>query len=867
MHHPMRRSVVLLFVVLAGVAASFACAAAPALVTPEQFQNPPLTSKSRPLWFWNKATRTTAEIQEQMQKCRDESGYYGFGILPAAAPEKYLTEEYFARYGEAVRTAAKLGMKLCLYDEYWFPSGSAGGQFCKRFPELGLKTLSMQAEDVQGPKRYVTTLPPGKLMAAVAMSQTTLQRVDITGQATSQGQLVYDVPAGPWKLLLFTCTRAEKVSLMDYLDATAVRKFLEITHEEYYKRFKEYFGTTLDSAFYDEPPLYRANTWTEGFNEKFVKRFGRSPVLLYPALWLDIGPETASARNALFGFRADLFATEYIKTLDDWCRAHKIQLTGHMDQEQIVNPTCVSGDLLKVFQHQAIPGVDEIGHFGRTQRAFKLISSAAYNWDKPLVMSETFGAMPNPPVDMLYRIAMDQYAKGINFLVPHAVWLEDKKIMFPPELSWRHPTYGPALPAFNRYVGRLNLLLQGGRHVADVAVLYPIATLHAAYRFDAGNPYEGGPPVAEADYLDVGETLALDLRRDYTFLHPETLDRRCEVKDKTLCLENPVNHEAYRVVVLPGAKVAFASNLRKIRTFFDAGGSVIATGRLPDQSAEPGLDGEVRETVRHIFGVDPAGAVAPRPTATASSSFGAGYEASQAADGSLDTRWNSSDKSPGPQWLEIDLGCPVPVRRVTVREVFDRVRKYSLQAWDAANGRWSTIAEGERLGPRKVHEFKPTVTSRIRLQVDAYATNCFSIAELAANEETAAVTHRNAAGGRSWFIRASDSTAFQEAMDAALGVYDVRFEPSPTVSGGNLSYIHKVDGNRQIYFFANSSETPVETQLCLRGRLRLEFWNPHDGRRWPASSVHEKREGPGVTLVPLRLSAGRSLFLVGTVVP
>ncbi len=724
----------------AGLLSLRAVAVEPANVTAEQFASPSLECKSRPLWFWNQANPTKAEIDEQMQASRDQSGYFGFGILPAAAPEKYLSEEYFAWYGDAVRKAAELGMRLCLYDEYWFPSGSAGGQFCQRFPELGLKALAMQAADVDGPKRYEVTVPPGTTMGVVAMERSTGRRLDITKQVDAEERLVYDVPAGSWKVMIFTCSRAKNVSLMDYLDAEAVRKFLAITHEEYFRRFGDYFGTTIDSAFYDEPPLYRANTWTDKFNEKFEKKYGYSPVPLYPALWMDIGADTAAARNALFGFRAELFATEYIQTMDDWCRAHKIRLTGHMDQEQIVNPTCVSGDLMKVFKHQAIPGVDEIVYFGRTQRAFKVISSSAYNWDKPLVMSETFGAMDKLPVDMLYRITMDQYAKGINFLVPHAVWLDNRKITFPPELSYRDPVYGPALPDFNRFVGRLNLLLQGGRHVADIAVVYPIATLHAAYRFDAGKPYEGGPPVEEADYLDLGETLALQLRRDYTFLHPEVLDQRCEVKGTTLCLNNAVNHEQYRAVVLPGSKVIAASSLRKIAALYDSGGAVIATTWLPCQSAEPGLDGEVRELIQHMFGIDPT---------------------------------------------------------------------------DAAKRKATTAA------------------------------------------------HTNATGGRAWFVRAGDVAGLEAALDKAVGVGDVRFAPSPVVSEGNFSYIHKVSGDRQVYFFANSSQTPVETEICLRGRLELEHWDPHTGQRSAAKTRHEQRGGQDVSVVSLKLAAGHSLFVVG----
>ena len=36
-----------------------------------------------------------------------------------------------------------------------------------------------------------------------------------------------------------------------------------------------------------------------------------------------------------------------------------------MDQEEIVNPVGLCGDLIKAFQHQAIPGIDQIFQYGR----------------------------------------------------------------------------------------------------------------------------------------------------------------------------------------------------------------------------------------------------------------------------------------------------------------------------------------------------------------------------------------------------------------------------------------------------------------------------------------------------------------------
>ena len=101
--------------------------------------------------------------------------------------------------------------------------------------------------------------------------------------------------------MFFVCVKNGYLSC-DYLDPEAVDKFIDMTHQAYYNRFKEYFGTTIDSTFYDEPTLYRAEgrTWTGKFNEKFEAKYGFNPRVYYPALWYDIGPETQAARNYLF---------------------------------------------------------------------------------------------------------------------------------------------------------------------------------------------------------------------------------------------------------------------------------------------------------------------------------------------------------------------------------------------------------------------------------------------------------------------------------------------------------------------------------------------------------------------------------------
>jgi len=580
----------------------------------QEFVDPPLKYATRPLWFWNNTTVTEEGIAEQMQQARDKSGYGGFGILPFGEGFKpeYLTEDYFKVYGAALKKAKELGMTLCIYDEYGFPSGSAGAingdgvrRFANKYPADTIKRLDKHEQDVTGPGAYSNEIPKGRLMSIVAMEMGSKKRVDLTSMA-QDGKLTWPIPDGQWKIMTFVCVEDGDPNV-DYLDPQAVAHFVEMTHQQYYNHFKDYFGNTIDGTFHDEPTMYRAQgrVWTGAFNEKFKAKHAFDPAPYYPALWYDIGPETQAARNYLFGFRTELYASAFPKVIQEWCDKHGIAATGHQDQEEVVNPVSVAGDLMKCFKYQDIPGVDKIGGDRPAERFYKVISSAAYNWDKALVMSETYGAMGDISWDTIYHVAMEQYTKGVNQLIPHAVWYDDAKVTFKPELSWRFGQYADGLPPYNKYMSRLNLILQNhGRHVADIALLYPIATMQAGHYLDGKlGHYKGGVAIPEADYVDVGELLATQLGRDYTFIHPEVLDEKCSIQGDTLRLDNPVNYERYKVIIVPGHKTINWTNLKKIKDFYDNGGKVIATGTLPSKSAEFGHDEDVVQTIQAIFPV------------------------------------------------------------------------------------------------------------------------------------------------------------------------------------------------------------------------------------------------------------------------
>jgi hypothetical protein len=212
---------------------------------------------------------------------------------------------------------------------------------------------------------------------------------------------------------------------------------------------------------------------------------------------------------------------------------------------------------------------------------------AAFTYDRPVTAVEIYGNYPDHSVDkaMLYRSAMELYVRGANLMIPHGMWYEPAKMHIPPEFSHRNQRWGAELPAYNQFVGRCSLLLQGGRHVADVGMLYPVVALQAAYRFDVPGlqqPNWGKDAPRWADYLKISDRLTGSVRRDFTFLHPELLEERCRVEGATLRLNNATNWEEYRVVIIPGGKVISWSNLQKIQKFYDEGGRVDV-----DESAKP----------------------------------------------------------------------------------------------------------------------------------------------------------------------------------------------------------------------------------------------------------------------------------------
>jgi hypothetical protein len=510
----------------------------------------------------------------------------------------YLDDDHMRVWRAMVEEADSLGMRVILYDDYHFPTGQVAGQFFQQFPEDMADRLDKVEADHSGPGTIRLTVPEGTFLGAALWNRDNDALEDVSDRLEGN-EVACQVREGNWKLMAFYLNHEAVLNIrnpgiMNYLEKDAVANFLAINYERFYDVVGDYFGNVIPMSFYDEPSLHwlDGKMWTEDLDSIYIERYGESPIRYYPALWYDIGEETAAARNALHGIRAEMFAVNFVKQLNDWCAGHNLKLSGHMDQEEVTNPVMCNGDLMKVWEYQDIPGADDIAWWGRSNPGYKIVTSASYNYDKPVTWAETYAAYRAIDKDTVYRVAMDQYAMGINMQTPFPGRLE--RFMSLEELV-----------EFNKYIGRLSYMLQGGKHVSDIAILYPIASAQATNVFGEGweYGYTGGITAPELDYQVVGEDLFMRLRVDYTYVHPEVFDGKCLIKGNRLVLDNLMNREEYRVLILPGGNTIHTSTAEKMLEYFRQGGKIIATSMLPLYSAEFGNDEKIRSAIKEIFGI------------------------------------------------------------------------------------------------------------------------------------------------------------------------------------------------------------------------------------------------------------------------
>ena len=603
-----------------------------------------------PFWFWN-GDMQPEEMERQLRAIKaaginavvfhPRSGLGGdFGHGEVAY---YLSENYFDRFRSGLEIARRLGLKVILYDEYNWPSGQGGGRILKGGlvgtrqvppnPEYIAKHLAMVELPVgsEGHRESSWRVPSGKLIAVIAAQSDKEGLVrstfkNLTSQASGD-VLEWQVPEGNWRLMFFMQRDSPAIEgpgtaqgdvsgcCMDLMNPAAVDKFISVTHAEYYRRFPEYFGSTIVATFTDEPGFSNnridgalANTvpWTEGLPSFFEGKKGYSLIDSLPLVWVGNSEENAKVRNDFWDAVSTLYMETYFGKIHDWCQAHQIESIGHVLEDTLrFHRTFEGGDYFKTMRYMSRAGVDQISNrqFGLINP--KLASSAARLFGFPHALSETFGAYGwGLTLEEMKAVINWHATSGIDTEVLHALFysIEGQRKNDSPADLFYHQIWRDQFHSFIEDTSRTLYLASRGRQVTDVAIFYPTTAIMTEgglmnflplarmeeYFLSASVAIRGG----QHDFNDVDE-LALAGNQDLGV--PISLS----------AAGLNVNGYTYSVVVLPAVPAISGAAAQTLEKFYQRGGKIIALGTLPARSTD-GQPGLVHSFLESVFGTETA---------------------------------------------------------------------------------------------------------------------------------------------------------------------------------------------------------------------------------------------------------------------
>ena len=443
----------------------------------ELFLHPSRTFAPWPFWFWN-------DRLDDVRLCRQLDDFAAHGVggvvihprmgLPASEP--YLSPAFLGHVRAAVEHAASLGLRVMLYDEGMYPSGSAHGAVARENPAWASRGLFLRETPAEGAEERpvaeveIHRSPDGAFVVRTpedAPEEGWERRylVDAPTRGTIRGVHPGEDDGEP-----------DAPPSADLLNPDAVDAFIRHTHEVYYRALAPFFGTVIRAFFTDEPSVVgrcaprNCLPWTEGF----LAECGLSPVEL-AALLLGADPPRARFRRAV----SRRLNRVYYGRLAAWCEGHGVALTGH---------PALSGDL-SLERHFTWPGQDLVWRWIAPEKNLdqpdsvlgRCAASEAVLAGRERVLNECFGCCG--PEGSQWALTMDNlkwYAdwlmvRGTNLLVPHAFFYsirEERAEERPPDVG-PHNTVWPFWGRFAAYCARLCGVSAVCREDVRVGVITP----------------------------------------------------------------------------------------------------------------------------------------------------------------------------------------------------------------------------------------------------------------------------------------------------------------------------------------------------------------------------------------------------------
>jgi hypothetical protein len=435
---------------------------------PAGLSHPPNEFSVMPFWFWND-TLEAGEIIRQIDDFQ-QHGVDGFVIHPRVGLPRHLgwmSTGLLGFYRVAIEAARQRQMKVVLYDEGMYPSGSASGQVVAVNPDFACRCLAK----IDFPPGQTLALKPGESLVAAFTRQDGSQLAVIDRPAQSVIRGLHYLGDG---------SEEETPPAGDILNPRAVESFIHLVYDKFFSCFQEYFGNPICAIFTDEPGLLGRSRetglmpGTSGILEQVERIIGYDFIPHLPALWYDDEPDAARYRKD-YAYAVSLRLEEtYYQPLSAWCEQHGLALTGHPAKGDDIGP-------LRYFH---IPGQDLVWRWilpdkpsaleGPESTQAKCSSSAMLNAGRRRNANECCGAYGHEMTwEELNWLARWAFIRGVNLLIPHAFYYSVRG----PRWDERPPDVGPysswwrRFPEYAMACRRLSWINTDSEAVCHLAIL------------------------------------------------------------------------------------------------------------------------------------------------------------------------------------------------------------------------------------------------------------------------------------------------------------------------------------------------------------------------------------------------------------
>lgn len=514
----------------------------------------------RPLSFWSwNGEMESSEVREQIRQFAAQ-GYGGFFIhARAGLMIDYMQEEWFEACRVAIEEAKELGLSVWLYDEDGWPSGFAGGK------------VNGQGEAYQAKKLFFTDQYTEEEYKKEG-------RRFLSAYRRQEGGFVRCEPEDPEAVLFCGYELVEHYA--DVLCKEVVSRFIRVTHQVYYDRFKEYFGNVIRGIFTDEPQtMFPA--WSPDVAALYKESHGTD---ILDELWMlhEECDDHRSFRYRYYETVSRLFVNNYTRQIHEWCEAHQISLTGHFAEEDgAYRQVRCSGGVMPNYRYMGIPGIDFLGNRYPSQVLLKQVSSVAAQTGKKQIMSESYGCAG---WDITFRemmsLAAYQAVFGVNTICTHLsayTIVGRRKRDYPAFYSYQEPWW-ERFSFVSNYIKRMNEILSGLRKFTHVALLHPARSIWCGAQISPDREsHDGAGEWESAEFRTLVELLN-DLQIEFDLIEDDMLN-------EMECRDGKIQNEfvSYDILIVPHMSSICGKTCKYISEFGNQGGQVLVVDGMPER--------------------------------------------------------------------------------------------------------------------------------------------------------------------------------------------------------------------------------------------------------------------------------------------